>query len=45
MQDAALARRYEDLGVHRLVALAMARSGDEIVERVERTAAEVEHQE
>ena len=39
--DAEAARRYEDLGVHRLVALAMARSGDEVLDRVRKTAAAV----
>jgi probable F420-dependent oxidoreductase len=39
--DRDLARRYEDLGVHRLVALAIGGSGDALVERVRKTAGEV----
>jgi hypothetical protein len=32
-----MARRYEDLGVHRLIPLCLVRSGDEVVEFVQRT--------
>ncbi len=39
--DRDLARRYEDLGVERLVALAIGGSGDAMVERVRKTAGEV----
>jgi probable F420-dependent oxidoreductase len=39
--DRDLARRYEDLGVQRLVALAIGGSADAVVDRVRKTASEV----
>ncbi len=37
--DLEMARRYEDLGVHRLIPLSLVRSGDEVVEFVQHTGA------